>query len=102
MAEAVSSPANFVQCYEPIFLYMLAKNNNVTQQSEVQKLNQVITTSERRIQAIEELFEANISGKITDERFTEMTANYEKEQRELLELVADGKKNLSDAEQTKI
>ena len=98
----MSSPANFVQCYEPIFLYMLAKNNNVTQQSEVQKLNQVITTSERRIQAIEELFEANISGKITDERFTEMTANYEKEQRELLELVADGKKNLSDAEQTKI
>ena len=29
-------------------------------------------------------------------------ANYEKEQRELLEPVADGKKNLSDAEQTKI
>ena len=102
VAEAVSSPANFVQCYEPIFLYLLAKNNNVTQQSEVQKLNQVITTSERRIQAIEELFEANISGKITDEHFTEMTANYEKEQRELLEPVVDGKKNLSDAEQTMV
>ena len=31
-----------------------------------------------------------------------MTANYEKEQTELLKLVADGKKNLLDAEQTKV
>ena len=40
--------------------------------------------------------------KITDERFTKMTANYEKEQKDLLELVADGKKKLQDAEQTKV
>ena len=31
-----------------------------------------------------------------------MTANYEKEQKELLKLVADGKKKLLDAEQTKV
>ena len=31
-----------------------------------------------------------------------MTANYEQEQRELLELVADGKKKLMDAEQSKV
>ncbi len=64
------------------------------------------SASERRIQAIDKaiegLFEANISGKITDERFTKMTANYEKEQKELLKLVADGKKKLLDAEQTKV
>ena len=52
--------------------------------------------------AIEGLFEANISGKITDERFAKMIANYEKEQKDLLELVADGKKKLLDAEQTKV
>lgn len=106
VAEAVGSLADFVRCYEPIFLYLLAKNNTAARQSEVQKLKQVITTSERRIQAIDKaiegLFEANISGKITDERFTKMTANYEKEQKDLLELVADGKKNLLDAEQTKV
>lgn len=42
-------------------------------------MKQAISTSERRIQAIDKaiegLFEANISGKITDERFTKMTAN---------------------------
>ena len=106
MAEAVGSLADFVRCYEPIFLYLLAKNNTAARQSEVQKLKQVITTSERRIQAIDKaiegLFEANISGKITDERFAKMTANYEKEQKELLKLVADGKKKLLDAEQTKV
>ena len=106
VAEAVGSLADFVRCYEPVFLYLLAKNNTAARQSEVQKLKQAISTSERRIQvidkAIEGLFEANISGKITDERFTKMTANYEKEQKELLELVADGKKKLLDAEQNKV
>lgn len=65
-----------------------------------------LATSERRIKmidkAIEELFEANISGKVSDERFVKMTDNYEKEQKELLELVADGNKKLQDAEQNKV
>ena len=106
VAEAVGSLADFVRCYEPIFLYLLAKNNTAARQSEVQKLKQTISTSERRIQAIDKaiegLFEANLTSKITDERFTKMTANYEKEQKELLRLVADGKKKLLDAEQTKV
>ena len=79
---------------------------NVARQSEVQKLKQSLATSERRIKmidkAIEEPFEANISGKVSDERFVKMTDNYEKEQKELLELVADGNKKLQDAEQNKV
>lgn len=79
---------------------------NVARQSEVQKLKQSLATRERRIKmidrAIEELFEANISGKVSDERFVKMTDNYEKEQKELLELVADGNKKLQDAEQNKV
>ena len=105
MAEAVSDLADFVRCYEPIFLYLLVKNNTAARQAEVQRLKQT-TTSEQRVQAtdkaIEGLFEANISGKITDEWFTKMTANYETEQKELLELIADGKKKLLDAEQPKV
>lgn len=106
VAEAVSDLADFVRCYEPIFLYLLVKNNTAARQAEVQRLKQTITTSEQRVQAtdkaIEGLFEANISGKITDEWFTKMTANYETEQKELLELIADGKKKLLDAEQPKV
>ena len=106
VAEAVGNLTDFVRCYESVFLYLLAKNNNVARQSEVQKLKQSLATSERRIKmidkAIEELFEANISGKVSDERFVKMTDNYEKEQKELLELVADGNKKLQDAEQNKV
>ena len=106
MAEAVSDLADFVRCYEQIFLYLLVKNNTAARQAEVQRLKQTITTSEQRVQAtdkaIEGLLEANISGKITDEWFTKMTANYETEQKELLELIADGKKKLLDAEQPKV
>lgn len=106
VAETVSDLADFVRCYEPIFLYLLAKNNTAARQAEAQRLKQTITASEQRVQtigkAIEGLFEANISGKITDERFTKMTANYETEQKELLELIADGKKKLLDAEKTKV
>ena len=103
VAEAVGSLADFVRCYEPIFLYLLAKNNTAARQPEVQKLKQVITTSERRIQAIDKaiegLFEANISGKITDERFTKMTANYEKEQKELLKLLMKALRDYTDIRQ---
>ena len=106
VAEAVGSLADFVRCYESVFLYLLAKNNTAARQSEVQKLKQTIATSERRIKAIdkaiEELFEANISGKITDARFMKMTANYEREQKELLEAVADGNKKLQASEQRKV
>ncbi len=106
IAEAVGRLADFARCYAPIFLYLLVKNNIAARQSEVQKLKQTISTSERRIQAIDKaiegLFEANISGKITDERFAKMTANCEKEQKELLKLVAVGRKKLLDAEQTKV
>lgn len=106
VAEAVSDLADFVRCYEPIFLYLLVKNNTAARQAEVQRLKQTITTSEQRVQAtdkaIEGLLEVNISGKITDEWFTKMTANYQTEQKELLELIADGKKKLLDAEQPKV
>lgn len=106
VAEAVGSLADFVRCYESVFLHLLAKNNTAARQSEAQKLKQRLTVSERRIKmvdkAIEELFEANISGKITDERFMKMTANYEREQKELLEAVADGNKKLQASEQSKV
>ena len=62
----------YYQVYESVFLYLLAKNNTAARQSEAKKLRQTIATSEWRIKmidkAIEELFEANISGKVSDER----------------------------------
>lgn len=74
-----------MRCYKPVFLDFLAMQNNAEHQINLKVLRQSIDKSEQRIRqidkAIEELFEANICEKITDERFIKMTASYEKERR---------------------
>ena len=96
--EAVSSLADYVRCYEPVFLYFLAMQNNAEHQINLKVLRQSIGKGEQRIRqidkAIEELFEANICGKITDERFIKMTASYEKEQKNLTASVENWKLEL--------
>ena len=65
--EAVSSLADYVRCYEPVFLYFLAMQNNAEHQMNLKVLRQSIDKGEQRIRqidkAIKELFEANICGK---------------------------------------
>lgn len=104
--ESVSSLADYVRCYEPVFLYFLAKQNNTEHEMNLKALRQSIDKGEQRIRqidkAIEELFEANISGKITDERFVKMTASYEKEQKDLLTSVEKWKAELDSAQQQEV
>ena len=104
--EAVSSLADYVRCYEPVFLYFLAMQNNAEHQINLKVFRQSIDKGEQRIRqidkAIEELFEANICGKITDERFITMTASYENEQKNLTASVENWKLELENAQQQKV
>ena len=104
--EAVSSLADYGRCYEPVFLYFLAMQNNAEHQINLKALRQSIDKGEQRIRqidkAIEELFEANICGKITDERFIKMTASYEKEQKNLTASVENWKLELENAQQQEV
>ena len=104
--EAVSSLADYVRCYESVFLYFLAIQNNAEHQINLKVLRQSIDKGEQRIRqidkAIEELFEVNICGKITDERFIKMTASYEKEQKNLTASVENWKLELENAQQQKV
>ena len=104
--EAVSSLADYVRCYEPVFLYFLAMQNNAEHQINLKVLRQSIDKGEQRIRqidkAIEELVEANICGKITDERFIKMTASYEKEQKNLTASVENWKLELENAQQQEV
>lgn len=104
--EAVSSLADYVRCYKSVFLYFLAMQNNAEHQINLKVLRQSIDNGEQRIRqidkAIEELFEANISGKITDERFVRMTANYEKEHKNLTASVENWKLELENAQQQEV
>ncbi len=101
--EAVSDLADFVRCYEPVFLYMLAKKNSAMRQKEYRRLQQAMENGTRRIaeidRLIERVFEQNAAGILSDERFALMLKKYEQEQKELTAEVAESRKTLQSAEQ---
>ena len=101
--EAVSDLSDFVRCYEPVFLYLLAKKNNAMRQKEYQQLQQAVENGTKRIaeidRLIEKVFEQNAGGILSDERFAKMLQNYEKEQKALTQEVEENCQTLQNAEQ---
>ena len=70
--EAVSDLSDFVRCYEPVFLYLLAKKNNAIRQKEYQQLQKAVENGIKRIaeidRLIEKVFEQNAEQRIVDLR----------------------------------
>lgn len=101
--EAISDLADFVRCYESVFLYMLAKKNNAMRQKEYKRLQQAVENGTKRIaeidRLIERVFEQNASGVLSDERFAVMLRKYEQEQKSLTAEVAESQQTLQNAEQ---
>lgn len=104
--EAVSDLSDFIRCYEPVFLYLMAQKQSVGRQADLQTLRTTVENGERRIQqidrAIQGLYEANMDGKITDERFMKMTESYEAEQKQLTVQLSEAKEKFRTAEQNKV
>lgn len=101
--EAVSDLSDFVRCYEPVFLYLLAKKNNAMRQKEYQQLQKAMENGTKRIaeidRLIEKVFEQNAGGILSDERFAKMLQSYEKEQKSLTQEVEENRQTLQNAEQ---
>ena len=101
--DAVSDLFDFVRCYEPVFLYMLAKKNSAMRQKEYRQLQQAVEDGTRRIaeidRLIEKVFEQNAGGILSDERFAKMLQNYETEQKTLTQEVAKNQQTLQNIEQ---
>ena len=101
--EAVSDLSDFVRCYEPVFLYLLAKKNNAMRQKEYQQLQQAVENGTKRIaeidRLIEKVFEQNAGGILSDEQFVKMLQSYEKEQKSLTQEVEENRQTLQNAEQ---
>ena len=101
--KAVSDLSDFVRCYEPVFLYLLAKKNNAMRQKEYQQLQQAVENGTKRIaeidRLIEKVFEQNAGGILSDERFAKMLQNYEKEQKALTQEVKENRQTLQNAEE---
>lgn len=104
--EAISSLADFVKCHEAVFLNMRAKKTNAIQQKEYKRLEQSVEQSSKRIaeigRLIEKVFEQNASGVLSDECFSKILQNYEKEQKALTQEVADNRQTLQAAKQKSV
>lgn len=104
--DTIRKVAKHVQEFEPVFLYLFAEQNTLGREVNIRNMKQNIENSKRRIKEldmlIERIYEDNVLGKISDERFCRMSANYEKEQKELLAAVEHDEQAVRKAEQEKI
>ncbi|MDD3194159.1 MAG: DUF4368 domain-containing protein, partial [Oscillospiraceae bacterium] len=81
-----------VQAFEKQFVQEQLEKSSEEQKKELAKKRRELTKSKKRIAELDVLFqriyEDNVSGKLTDERFATMSSNYEAEQKSLKEAVA--------------
>mgnify|MGYP000165773932 CR=1 FL=1 len=85
--ENIKQVLSYIRSYEDLFIKQKLETS-IEEQKKIDSINKkLLSQYEKRIKEIDNLiqhiYEDNISGKITDERFTTLSLNYEKEQKEL-------------------
>jgi site-specific DNA recombinase len=104
--KAITELAKFVDDFEPVFLYMLAKKTSSGKKHEMQTLKNSIESAKLRIKELDKLisriYEDNVLGKITDDRFSRMSAGYENEQKELIATLGNNEKRLFEMEKATV
>ena len=77
----------------------MAQKDIVSKRTEISKLKAAIESRKRRIEdldkLIERIYEDQVLGNISAERYARMSVNYENEQRTLINKVAEGEKKLA-------
>ena len=84
----------------------MATKNQTIRKTELQKLKTKVEIGKRRITELDliisRIYEDNILGKLSDDRYSRMASMYEKEQSELIETITSSEKELEKAEQQNI
>lgn len=98
VTEAISELADFVRCYNNVFTYLLAVKKGADVKKQQKLLKSKIKNGKARIAELDKLFsriyEDNILGKLSDERYSRMANEYESEQSHLTIDVAKSEKEL--------
>lgn len=91
--DAINKVTTAVRENEAEFVEAAMQNSREQQSAELKASKKSLAQSEKRIAELDKLFtrlyEDNVSGKISDERFKTMSESYEKEQRELKQIVSE-------------
>ena len=76
----------------------MASKNQTARKSELQKLKSKVESGKRRISELDviisRIYEDNILGKLSDDRYSRMASMYENEQRELIETISKSEQEL--------
>jgi len=95
--------AEYISQFEPVFLYLFEKQNNLRKQQNLKSAKQNLEQSKRRITEVDKvlakLYEDNALGKISDERFEGLYSNYENERKELVSNISTLEIEILNAEQ---
>ncbi len=101
--DEIQAFAEFVKCYGAVFYAILEKKKGFFQQEKVKNLKSDIEFCKKRIAEIDKLFarsyEDNVLGRLDDNRYTRLAADYNQEQTELIEKLVEYEKELSGTEQ---
>lgn len=104
--ETVKAAAKYITEYEPVFLYLYAKQHDLSRAQSMKAAKLKLEQSKRRIKEIDKLisavFEQHVLGKLSDDRFMKMSADYEQEQKDLISYVAETETAIATAEQEKV
>ncbi|MBR1929991.1 MAG: recombinase family protein [Lachnospiraceae bacterium] len=87
--ESLQRVLSYVKIYEQIFVQEQLAKSSEDQKKEIARKRRELAKAEKRIAELDVLFqrvyEDNVSGKLSDERYATMSANYEAEQKALKE-----------------
>lgn len=85
---------------------MMMQKNVAGKKVEKETLKRTVETGKRRIEELDMLisriYEDNVTGKLSDERYARMAMAYEKEQKELIQTVNSGEKQLLEMDKDSI
>lgn len=104
--ENIKQVLSYIRSYEDLFIKQKLETS-LEEQKKIDSINKkLLSQYEKRIKDIDNLiqhiYEDNISGKITDERFATLSLNYEKEQKELKSKVKELANNLDTTKQQEL
>ena len=96
---AISDLADFVRCYENVFMYMINERNKLLKAEALKAEKMKLAQAEKRHSELDFLskrvYEDNAFGKLSDERYEKLIQSYEAEQKEIDKTIADLSTNLA-------
>lgn len=105
VSEAVNDLCDYVRCHESQFLQIMEERQKGIKNASLQNLKQTVSQSENRIAEIDRMmiriYEDNVNGRISDERFFTMRDQYEAEQSDLKAKLKADRAELTKAESKK-